>query len=104
MLVTQLQHQDPLEPVGQQDFLQQLAQFSTVEGIEKLNSSFADILAAQQLSTGFDLAGKTVQYTDAETGEPLEGRIDAVRLLEGRIALQIGEQSIGLDQVLSVAA
>ena len=35
LLITQLQNQDPLAPVGQHEFLQQLAQFSTVEGIEK---------------------------------------------------------------------
>lgn len=104
LLVTQLQNQDPLEPVGQQDFLQQLAQFSTVEGIEKLNASFADILSAQQLSTGFDLVGKLVSYTDSESGESHEGRVEAVRMQAGRLALVIGSQSIGLDQVESAAA
>ena len=37
LLVTQLQNQDPIEPVKQENFIAQLAQFSTVEGIEKLN-------------------------------------------------------------------
>ena len=40
LMVTQLQHQDPLEPVGQQEFLDQLAQFSVVEGVEQLNAQF----------------------------------------------------------------
>jgi flagellar basal-body rod modification protein FlgD len=104
LLVTQLQHQDPLEPVGQEDFLQQLAQFSTVEGVEKLNASFADFLSAQQLSTGFNLAGKSVEYTDADTGAVLTGRVDAVSLTDGRVTLQIGGAGITLDQVTTVLA
>ena len=48
LLVTQLRHQDPLEPIKQEDFLSQLAQFSTLEGIETLNSSFEQQLAIQQ--------------------------------------------------------
>ncbi len=40
LFAAQLQHQDPTQPQGQQEFLQQLAQFSTVEGIENLNSGF----------------------------------------------------------------
>ena len=57
LMVTQLQYQDPLEPVGQEDFLQQLAQFSVVEGVEQLNVQFADFLSLQTLNQGADLVG-----------------------------------------------
>jgi flagellar basal-body rod modification protein FlgD len=51
LLVTQIQHQDPLEPVKQEDFLSQLAQFSTLEGIENLNSTLETYLQGQAAGT-----------------------------------------------------
>lgn len=43
LLLAQIQNQDPLNPTEQTDFVAQLAQFSTLEGIQNLNSSVQDI-------------------------------------------------------------
>ena len=48
LLVTQLQNQDPFSPVKQEDMLAQLAQFSSLEAIEKLNSNFEQFLESQE--------------------------------------------------------
>jgi hypothetical protein len=37
LLITQLQHQDPLEPMDDQDFIAQIAQFSSLEQMQNLN-------------------------------------------------------------------
>ncbi|MDP6418800.1 MAG: flagellar hook capping FlgD N-terminal domain-containing protein [Candidatus Krumholzibacteria bacterium] len=63
LLVTQLQHQDPLSPMGNEDFLAQLAQFSSVEQLENINEGTQTGLLMQQslgnaLST--QLIGKEV--------------------------------------------
>ncbi len=47
LLVAQLKNQNPLDPQDGAEFLSQLAQFSTVDGIERLNTSMSD------LSVGF---------------------------------------------------
>jgi flagellar basal-body rod modification protein FlgD len=56
LLVAQLQNQNPLEPKEGAEFLSQLAQFSTVDGIERLNTSMSD------LSSGFR-SGQALQAT-----------------------------------------
>ncbi len=38
LLVTQLQHQDPLQPMDNTEFVSQLAQFSTLEGITNMDT------------------------------------------------------------------
>lgn len=50
LLTTQLTHQDPNKPMENGDFLAQMAQFSTVEGIGDLNDSFAEF--ASSISSG----------------------------------------------------
>jgi flagellar basal-body rod modification protein FlgD len=41
LLVTQLRHQDPLSPLAPDQFAAQLAQFTSVEQLTKLNDAFA---------------------------------------------------------------
>ena len=50
LLVAQLNNQDPLAPQENGEFIAQLAQFSQVEGIEKLNSSMGSLLSGYQSS------------------------------------------------------
>jgi len=53
LMVAQLENQDPTKPMDNSEFLSQMAQFSMVNGIEGLNSSFSNvaesILGAQGL-------------------------------------------------------
>ncbi|MFN8707305.1 MAG: flagellar hook assembly protein FlgD, partial [Planctomyces sp.] len=44
LFTKQLRYQDPLEPVKQEDYLAQLAQFSQVEGLENINQKFDTML------------------------------------------------------------
>jgi flagellar basal-body rod modification protein FlgD len=46
LMTTQMTHQDPTKPMENGDFLAQMAQFSTVEGIGSLNDSFAEFSAS----------------------------------------------------------
>ena len=43
LLVTQLQHQNPLEPLSNNEMASQLAQFSQLQQLESMNSSFAEV-------------------------------------------------------------
>ncbi len=50
LLVAQLNNQDPLSPQENGEFIAQLAQFSTVEGVDKLNTSMESMLSGYQSS------------------------------------------------------
>jgi flagellar basal-body rod modification protein FlgD len=50
LLVTQLKNQDPMNPMENAELTMQLAQMSTVEGINKLNASMDSLLAGFQSS------------------------------------------------------
>lgn len=69
LLVTQLNNQDPLNPLDNAQLTSQLAQMSTVSGIEKLNSAFSAMLAqsgASQVLQSASLIGRTVLVPGTE--------------------------------------
>lgn len=64
LLIAQFQAQNPLEPLGNTEFIGQLAQFSVVSGVQQLDSSFkgfAEQLAGDQVLQGSSLLGRPVQ-------------------------------------------
>lgn len=63
LMTEQLKHQDPLNPMENSAFLGQLAQFSTVQGIQDLNGTvngFAHVMQADQILRGTSLIGREV--------------------------------------------
>lgn len=103
LLVAQLQNQDPLEPVTNEDFVAQLAQFSTLEGIENLNTSFSDVLALQNLTQGANLIGHTATYRDPVTNAESTGTIEAYRVQDGAIEVVIDGQPVAIGLVNEIA-
>ena len=97
LLVTQLQNQNPLEPVSDTQFISQLAQFSSLQGIQTLNASFDQTLKLQQLTGGADLIGRTVQFTT--NGTAGTGKVSGLQVQNGSVLLQVGGKSVPLDSV-----
>jgi flagellar basal-body rod modification protein FlgD len=83
LLVAQLQHQDPLDPVTNEDFVAQLATFSSLEQLQEINSGTQTGLMMQQSMSNeiaASLIGKDVlvddSYVTHETGETNDFRVD----------------------------
>jgi len=81
LLVAQLRHQDPLSPMDNSEFVAQLAQFSSLEQMQNLNTAVADqglLMQALNNSVVASLAGRTVAVSGdrlplPETGEAALG-------------------------------
>ncbi|MFP4592710.1 flagellar hook assembly protein FlgD [Ralstonia sp.] len=61
LLVTQLQNQDPLNPMDNSQMTAQLAQINTVSGIQNLNTTMTNLASQSAASQGAALIGRTVQ-------------------------------------------
>lgn len=57
LLTTQLRNQDPMNPMENAEVTSQLAQMSTVDGIERLNKLFQSFVDSQSSSDGINAAG-----------------------------------------------
>ena len=60
LLVTQMRNQDPMNPMDNAQVTTQLAQISTVGGIDKLNSSLSAMSSAMSATQNAALIGRTV--------------------------------------------
>jgi len=47
LLITQLQHQNPLKPLDNQDFIAQLAQFNVLDELKRLNEQMSILVELQ---------------------------------------------------------
>ncbi len=81
LMTEQLQHQDPLKPMENSEFLGQLAQFSTVQGISDLNTtvnSFSSSLSSDQVLRGAQLVGHQVLVPSAKMALEDSGSVSGV--------------------------
>lgn len=83
LMVAQMNNQNPLEPQGNGEFIAQLAQFSTVEGITNLNTSVGSILSGSQSSQALQastLVGRKVivdsDKVKVDTSEDFKGALN----------------------------
>jgi flagellar basal-body rod modification protein FlgD len=63
LMLAQIKNQDPLKPLEPAEFLGQLAQFSTVTGIQEMGSSVSDLVGSMRSSqalSGANLVGRDV--------------------------------------------
>ncbi len=78
LMVAQLNNQNPLEPTDNQAFVAQLAQFSTVEGIDKLNTTSESMMSRFNSASALQassLVGQSVIVEGNETGLLLSGGV-----------------------------
>jgi len=83
LMIAQFRNQDPTKPKDPSEFLGQLAQFSTVSGIQEMQSTIgalADSLRSASVMNGANLVGRDVlvpnSAIDLAANEPVHGALD----------------------------
>lgn len=71
LLTTQLTHQDPMKPMENGEFLGQMAQFSTVSGIQDLQASFKDFASSISSDQALQAASLVGRYVSAPSKQAL---------------------------------
>lgn len=99
LLVTQLRYQDPLNPMDNQAFMAQMAQFSALEHMMNMSQSL-------DRSNTHALIGKVVEatYKDPASNqlEPVVGKVDGVVTRNNQHFLLVNGKEIELKDVQSV--
>ena len=71
LLTTQLTHQDPMKPMENGEFMGQMAQFSTVSGIQDLQASFKDFADSVSSGQALQAAGLVGHFVSAPNQQAL---------------------------------
>ena len=94
LLVTQLQNQDPMNPMSDTDFVAQMAQFSTLSTMNTMQGNMAE----QQANS---LIGLTVGVKDSQ-GNLVTGTVTGVDVVDGSPELAVNGDLYTLSQLVTV--
>lgn len=98
LLVTQLSNQDPLNPQSDQEFIAQLAQFSSLEQMQNMSATLTN-------TSAYSLVGKDVVVSSTDSvGKTTEvrGTVDAVKMQNGNAQLLIDGKTYSIDDLVQV--
>jgi len=76
ILITQLENQDPTEPMEDKEFIAQMAQFSSLEQITNMSQQFEQLARILSAGTAMGMLGKTVVLTSQ--GSTVQGLVEEV--------------------------
>jgi flagellar basal-body rod modification protein FlgD len=102
LLVTQLQHQDPMNPMDDKDFMGQMAQFSSLEQITNLVTATETMGFSSQVTQSVSLIGHQVGFT-REDGTTGSGTATAVSIDNGNILITVGSEHVAPGSITSVS-
>ncbi len=76
ILMTQLTHQDPTQPLDDKEFVAQMAQFSSLEQITNMSDGLAKVASLLARSQAVSLLGSAVDVVNGD--QTVSGIVDAV--------------------------
>jgi flagellar basal-body rod modification protein FlgD len=100
LLVAQLKNQDPMSPVGDKEFIAQLAQFNSLEQMQSLNNKFMEMIQWQQLSQSSSLIGKKIDAINSESA--ITGLVTEVRISSAGPILKVDGKDVALGDITRI--
>ena len=98
LLITQLRYQNPLEPMNDREFIAQMAQFSSLEQLQNVNTTIGSLLIMNAASQAASLIGREVTLIDPNGGDDITGTVESARFQDGipMIVVDGVEYTLGL--------
>ena len=101
LFLTQLNYQDPLEPVDNREFLTQLAEFSSLQIANSNSKSMESLLDVSSVNQSVSLLGKEVLVNSGNIpGGSAVGTVSAIELNGNNVVLGV---NISADDVIRVS-
>ena len=85
LLITEMSHQDPTNPMQDREFIAQMAQFSSLEQMMNFNTGMSKLLSNNNFSSSFNLLGKDVEIEAADKVDAngntkiISGKVEAIK-------------------------
>ena len=98
LLITELQSQDPLEPMSNSEICQQLGQIWELQSNMELTDTLQSITLGQNIAAANSMIGRLIVGLTDDAGE-ISGYVDSVSVVDGQTKLNIGEHAIDLKDI-----
>jgi flagellar basal-body rod modification protein FlgD len=102
LLVAELRHQDPTQPMNDREFISQMAQFSSLEQMSNMNQSIEKLVLRSQSSDAFSLIGKEVEAVDFASQQIVRGLVSGVVYRQDGVKVIIGSAEVSLNDIHAV--
>ena len=101
LMLTELQNQDPLDPLDNSQMLAQIGTMREIGASDKLTKTLDSLTFSQQISGGAALIGKYAVAVSSG-GAKVEGFVESVSVKNNQALLHLAGSEAPLDNVLSV--
>lgn len=101
MLMAQLRHQNPMEPMNDSEMMAQFTQLNSLQELQSIKQMMAQFTSQSQASSAADLIGKVILAAGGEEST-IEGRVDGFSIVSGQVYLQVGEYAVPLSALIAV--
>ena len=101
ILLAQLTHQNPLEPMNNAEMMSQFSQLNSLQELRSINTSMETVSATNQTTYLASLIGKTVKAQRSD-GKIIEGVVDGVLTEVDNPQIRIGNDSADLVDILEI--
>ena len=101
MLMAQLKHQNPMEPMDDKALMGQVTQLNSLHELQAISNQIKTLATSSQTSYAASLIGKHVK-AQKDDNEPLEGLVTEMEIIDGDCILTIGDTKALLSSVTIV--
>jgi flagellar basal-body rod modification protein FlgD len=101
LLITELQSQDPTNPVDNSEILQQLSQIKAIESNDRLSSTLTSLQYQQALVTAGSLLLQNVEGL-TDDGTQVSGQVDSVSIENQEVNLNIGQNVVPMKNLITI--
>jgi flagellar basal-body rod modification protein FlgD len=105
MMIVQLKNQDPLQPTGNEELLNQISQMRSLQSNIELSDVLKSASSQQQLTSAASLIGKAVSGTVTGSdgnSQTVQGVVDRAFVRAGDAYVGVGTQEIPVKNVTDV--
>jgi flagellar basal-body rod modification protein FlgD len=88
LLVTELQNQDPTQPMENSEIMQQISQISSIQSTETLNTTMEAVILGENLSTASNLINRQVTGL-SDDSQLVTGEVTRVAIADGSIKVYL---------------
>ncbi|OGI18074.1 MAG: hypothetical protein A2287_09640 [Candidatus Melainabacteria bacterium RIFOXYA12_FULL_32_12] len=103
LLMMQLKYQDPLNPMGNTEFISQQAQFTQISEIQKLNKNMSNVANTNEIMQASSLIGKEVTITDPENSKnTITGAVTEAKISDKGTNIVINNTEYPINSIRSI--